>query len=267
MMRYERVSTRESPHPTRVPLVALHGFLGAPASFAGLDLGGDVALGWLPGHGRAPWTPDGASFVDVASAMLRAMPFDEPVVLVGYSMGGRLALTMAMLEPARFAHVIVVGANPGLIDANERAERVAWDDAQAERLLRDGLPSFVDAWEMLPLFATQRSLAPDRLDAQRRTRLDHTERGLAFAMRALGLGRMPAVDIARLRCPVTAVAGALDARYAEIAERIGREAPHGSCRIVPEVGHNVVLEARESLARLVRSVAEPGETTRECAHG
>lgn len=267
------------------PMVALHGFLGTPATWLAvvdrLDAPGArepespgaasasprrVALGVLPGHGREPWVPEGASFLEIADAMARAIPFDEPSVLVGYSMGGRLALAMAALHPSRFRSVIVVGASAGLADDAERRARAASDDAQAERLLAFGLSAFVDAWEDLPLFATQRQLDPAARAAVRRERLAHTEAGLAWAVSTLGLGRMPRVDLARCRVSLVAVAGARDEKYAALAGGIALEAPSARARIVEGAGHNVALEAPAALAAVIGEARRPA-WTEERDHG
>ncbi len=292
-MRYEieasapsgAAASRRSARGELAPIVALHGFLGTPATWRTVverlegaaaphrkALGAAtasprrVALGVLPGHGREPWVPDGVSFLEIAEAMTRAIPFDEPSVLVGYSMGGRLALAMAALHPSRFNSVIVIGASAGLADDAERRARAAADDADADRLLAAGLPAFVDGWEERPLFATQRELDAASRAAVRRERLAHTEAGLAWALCTLGLGRMPRLDPARCQVPLVAVAGARDAKYAAIAAAIAREAPRARARIIEDVGHNVALEAPAALAAVIGEARRPARTE-ERDHG
>lgn len=219
---------------------------------------GPVALAELPGHGPAPVVIGGARFVEIADALVEALPFDEPTWLAGYSMGGRLALTMAARRPDRVLGAVVVGANPGLSSAEERDARARWDDEQAERLEQDGLACFVEAWETLPLFASQATQPADVLAKQKAQRLDQTSPGLAWAMRALGLGRMPPVWDALPTTRLLAVAGGLDAKFSAYAMTIARTSKNASVVIVPGVGHNVGLEAPGTLARLIDGALAEG---------
>lgn len=253
---------RDELHGHGPPLALLHGFLGRTASWDAvlekLPERGPVALAELPGHGPTPIVMDGAGFVAIADALVDALPFDEPTWLAGYSMGGRLALTMAVRRPDRVCGAVVVGANPGLSSAKERDARVRWDDEQADRLEHDGLARFVEAWEALPLFASQATLPAEVLAKQRAQRLDHTSAGLAWAMRALGLGRMPPVWDALHGTRLLAVAGGLDAKFAEHASAMARTSRNASVVIVPGVGHNVGLEAPSTLARWIDGAVTEG---------
>jgi 2-succinyl-6-hydroxy-2,4-cyclohexadiene-1-carboxylate synthase len=234
-------------------LVALHGFLGQPESWAEAASAwpGPVALTRLPGHGLAPWKPEGRHFLDLADAVVDALPSPHPVWLAGYSMGGRLALAIALRHSARVAGALLVGAQPGLADEADRRARVAWEDGLGALALRDGLPALVDAWEKLPLFATQASLAPERLAAQRAARLAHTAPGVAWSLDVLGLGRMPPLwgELARTRVRLRFVAGSEDAKFRDLAARAASVAPVAQVVVVEGVGHNVVLEAPAAIAR------------------
>jgi 2-succinyl-6-hydroxy-2,4-cyclohexadiene-1-carboxylate synthase len=239
------------------PVAMLHGFLGRPSSFdavvAALPERGPIALAELPGHGPDPLVMEGAPFEAVAEALLDALPFAERTWLVGYSMGARLALAMALARPDAVAGAVLVGANPGLASPSERKARSIWDDEQAAKLEREGLARYVDAWEALPLFATQTSL-PDAVRArQRAARLEHTEAGLAWAVRALGLGRMPPLcdAIERSTTRFAFVAGSLDAKFAAIAVGMARRAPRGRAVLAAGYGHNVGLEGPAALARAI----------------
>src|SRR5262245_61352012 len=137
------------------PVAMVHGFLGQPSMWTEVtrELRRGVELCRLPGHGLEPWFAEQPTMASAADALARQLPFDEPALLVGYSMGGRLALTTACLHPGRIAGVVAIGAHPGLRSPEEQRARRAWDDEQADRLIRDGLETFVHAWEAQPLFA------------------------------------------------------------------------------------------------------------------
>jgi len=228
-----------------VTTVLLHGFTGDPLGFDELaaHLDGRVLRPRLPGHGPSPaavrpWPLEVAGL----AAWLEAEGVRD-AHLVGYSFGGRLGWHLLHRDDL-FSRATLIGAHPGLADADARAARRASARAWIERLERDGLDAFVDAWEALPMWSTQWDLPPAKLAAQRAIRRSHTARGLADALRHLGLAEMP--DAPAPRVPVQLVVGALDARHRAIAEALAHP-----LTVVPGVGHNVVLEAPGALARIL----------------
>ena len=240
-------------------LVLLHGFLGSPATWrevvSALPGHLPVALAWLPGHGPAPWTSPG-DFIQTADAIADAIPFAARVWIVGYSLGGRLALTMALRRPDRIAGAVLVGAHPGLRDERERRARMERDALQAERLVVGGLPAFVAAWEALPLFASQAALPEAVRAEQRAARCTHDPPSVADALRRLGLGAMPPLwdalpsAVARLRF----VAGALDAKFVALAREAADRTTKADAVVIPGAGHNVALEAPLALAQTITEV-------------
>jgi 2-succinyl-6-hydroxy-2,4-cyclohexadiene-1-carboxylate synthase len=248
-----------------VPVAMLHGFLGQPAAWMPvverLTVPGPIALARLPGHGARPFVPEQAGFVEVVDLLADALPFDEPAWVAGYSMGGRLALAIALRRPERVRGALLVGASPGLRTETERAARARWDEEQAARVERLGVARFVDAWEALPLFASQAALPAEVLARQRRERCEHEPAAIAWAMRALGLGRMPPLwdALAGARVPIVALAGALDAKLAAVAGEMARTTARARRLVVPGAGHNVVLEAPSELARTLDAArGDPG---------
>jgi 2-succinyl-6-hydroxy-2,4-cyclohexadiene-1-carboxylate synthase len=216
------------------------------AELDALDL--DVLRPSLPGHGVPPAPfPEGGFSGTVRELAGLIEPPHAPALVVGYSMGGRLALALALAYPERIHTAVVVGAHPGPRTEKEGRERAALDDARAARVLELGLPRFVAEWEKEPLFATQSRLPAEVLEAQRRDRLGHTEQGIARALRDLGPGRMPSQwDGLEMAGPVALhwVVGTEDPRSASIG---GRARVHR----VEGAGHNVVLEAPVALARII----------------
>lgn len=208
-----------------------------------------VSCPLLPGHGPEPRAMQGD--FETAVADLLADHDREPLLVVGYSLGGRLAVGMAARRPTISG--LFIGAHVGLAGELERAERRRWERAQAESLRERGVEAFMSRWEALPIFAPQ---SPRLRDAQRAVRTSHTAAGLAWAMEHLGLGRMPDYRAA-VHGRGRWLTGARDAKFTELAAGLG--APH---RIVPDVGHNVVLEAPaivvEEVVRLLgRTFAVP----------
>lgn len=222
-------------------LVLLHGFLGGPESWArfatALRHSGPVHAPRLFGHGQPPREvpPD---FWGAVDALADEIP--PRAIVIGYSLGGRLALGLACRHGERLAGVVAIGARPGITDAAERGARVSWEDELAEALERGGIERFVERWEALPLFASQRELPSALLAAQRRLRTSHDPRALGKVLRNLGTGRMPVLPLDRAKAPVALLAGEHDPR---------RGALHAP---VPGAGHNPLLEAPEALVRIIR---------------
>ena len=251
------------------PLVLLHGFLGSPAAWdavlAALPDHGPVWCPWLPGHGPAAAQP--SSWDETVRAIASALP--PGALLAGYSMGARLALGAALARPGAAAAALLVGAHVGLSDEAERAERAALDAGRAAALRRD-LAGFVDAWETLPLFASQQALPADALARQRAARLAHDADALAWSFDVAGLARMPDCRpaIATTRQRLHFLTGERDPRFGALAAAVARP-PLVSHETVAGAGHNLLLETPQAvaaaLARLAAERARPaGDTAAGC---
>ena len=242
------------------PVVALHGFTGTPASWqAALP---EAETPALLGHDRsAPLHASSCLWSEVDRIAAIARWHAEPgagVHLVGYSMGARVALALALRHPQLVVHLTLIGVNPGLADEDARRQRQAWE-AELRAILDGGdIAGFADAWEALPLWASQRALAPDVLASQRRMRRAHDPRGLAAALAALGLGSMPNLwpMLTSLQPAVHLIAGELDSKFHSLALAIAQHAPRARVSTVSGAGHNPVLETPRELARLIHK-AQP----------
>jgi 2-succinyl-6-hydroxy-2,4-cyclohexadiene-1-carboxylate synthase len=242
-------------------LVCLHGFTGGPTSFDALRnaLGHDFELvtPTLSGHMGLGFERV-ESFEDEVTRLLEACG-SAPVALVGYSLGGRLALGMLCRDPARFSAALLIGAHPGLTSETERAERLRSDARWAALLRERGLEAFLAEWESQPLFSTQAKLPPERLESQRAVRHGHSAEGLARSLELFGLGKMPerwsalpGVDV-----PVTLAAGELDLKFRALAERALEVLPRGRAAVAPGAGHNLLLERPEWVAQAIFSACSP----------
>jgi 2-succinyl-6-hydroxy-2,4-cyclohexadiene-1-carboxylate synthase len=201
----------------------------------------------LPGHGdfaeRRP-----ASFAG-CDAYLRTLA-GERVTLVGYSMGGRIALHAALPLAARIERLVLIGTSPGLADAAECAARAAADAALADRIEAIGLQAFVREWSAQPLFAGMpRGIA----EVAESDRMRNTARGLAAALRGLGAGVMPSLweRLAELPMPVELVVGERDEKFRAIAERMQAALPRARLHVVRGAGHAVQLEAPAAVVELL----------------
>jgi 2-succinyl-6-hydroxy-2,4-cyclohexadiene-1-carboxylate synthase len=198
----------------------------------------------LPGHGAAA---DGArpiTFASCVADVLEAAP--TRFALVGYSLGGRVAIHVALAAPERVQRLVLVACNPGIEDPQERAARRASDDALADDLERAPFEDFIERWRTQPLFAAD---PPDvgelaRAD-QRRNRPD----ALAAVLRGLGAGVMePQWDrLDELQMPVTVLVGERDAKFAAIGRRTV-DAIEQAELVVAAGGHGLALENPQAIA-------------------
>jgi 2-succinyl-6-hydroxy-2,4-cyclohexadiene-1-carboxylate synthase len=172
--------------------------------------------------------------------------------LVGYSMGGRLALHIAARRPQRILSVLTIGAHAGL-DAGARDGRRRGDEALADRIERDGVGPFVDYWSGLPLFAGLERRGPAFLAQVRAERLQNHPAGLACSLRGMGAGVMEPVwdELGRVQFPFTFVAGQLDHGYVASARRLAGTVPNGRVEVVPHAGHPVHQERPDAFARIL----------------
>ena len=243
--------------PTGVPLVCLHGFLGSAADWAPLAPrlpGVRLVAPDLPGHGDATAVPRAAYLFEAAAeavvATLDAAGIGR-AALAGYSMGGRLALHLALAHPQRWTCLVLESASPGLPDAAARRDRRSLDAERAEALRAD-LRRFVEAWYALPLFRTLTRTQRARLAERRAAGQPDT---LAEALVGMSTGAQPDLwpRLAALAVPTVAMAGAEDEKFVGIAERMARASPRVRALSVAGAGHNVHVERPEAWAAVVRA--------------
>ena len=241
-------------------LLLLHGFTGSGATWAPhLDAWrGFTAIAVdLLGHGESDAPPDPRRYtmercIDDLSALLDELGIRRAAVL-GYSMGGRLALRLALHAPERVSALVLESASPGIEDSTEREERVRSDGALADSIERDGIEAFVDRWQALPLFATQARLPETVRNELRRQRLSNDPVGLANSLRGIGSGAQePVLDqLSDVSIPTLLLAGAEDEKYCALARRMAAALPCSKLEIVSGAGHTVHLEQPNAFASAV----------------
>ena len=245
---------------TGLPVLLAHGFLGDAGEWDRLlrDLPElNAYCLTVPGHGQTSCPADAsiswfrAAFAETVAALGLA-----EFAVLGYSLGGRLALDWAVHDGQGLRCLIAESANPGIADPAVRAERLAADRTLADELVEFGLHVFLQKWYGQDLFA---SVVVQRADLVQRRATGNAQE-LSRALRAFSLGGQGDLqqDLGLLGCPVWWIAGALDPRYAEIAKSL--EMAHAGVRaaIVGQAGHNVHLEQPQLFARLlVRILRDP----------
>lgn len=241
------------------PVTLLHGFTQSGRSWLELISKMPEGSQWivpdLRGHGETQ-TPVGAPCSMDACARDLEMLWDNLGVasthLVGYSMGGRLALHVAARRPERIRSLLTIGAHAGL-EPEAREGRRLGDEALASRIENDGLEAFVNYWSRLPLFAGLERRGPAFVARMRAERMSNHGAGLACSLRGMGAGVMEPLwdDLAHLTFPCTFVAGQLDHGYVSAARRLAAAVHDGQVEVVPRAGHTVHLERPETFARVL----------------
>jgi 2-succinyl-6-hydroxy-2,4-cyclohexadiene-1-carboxylate synthase len=236
-------------------LFALHGFTGSPDNWAFLgDSPTHFSAPALLGHAGAIDTDSVTTFEGEVDRLTQLAPPGDGLHVVGYSLGARLALGMAIRHPERVERLTLISGHPGLANEDERRARRLADSAWVELLLSRGVEAFVDAWEAQPLWATQAGVSDAARRRRRATRLSHEARGLARSLRVTGLGDMPSYwgKLAQLGMPVSVLAGELDIKFSQIARSLVDALRYPTLEIVPGSGHDLLLERPEVVARVIR---------------
>ena len=196
-------------------------------------------------------------WVDELATTLGAIaPSGVPVV--GYSLGGRVALGLARRHPERVRALALVGAGLGITDPEARAIRAALDDRRAADMRRQGLRAFLDDWYRAPLFAGQ-AANPEALASIVERRAANDPDAMARVIAALSPGRVEPISdpLCELGCPVAWFAGADDPKYAPLARALARDHPSVHVALVPAATHAVHLEAPKALATQLVDFLDP----------
>ena len=245
------------------PILLLHGFSGDKSNWERLRSGLEparrvIALDIL-GHGASDKPEDAADYhldrvaVDIVD-LLDQMDLDV-AHLLGYSMGGRLALSLALRYPQRFRSLILESASPGIASDSEREARRLNDNALADQIEANGIEWFADYWERLPLWETQRRLPADVLESQRQQRLQNCATGLANCLRGMGTGAQPNLWLLlwSVKLPTLLIVGERDRKFRRITQDMLQCLPRAESQIMVEAGHNTHLENPDDFARAVLS--------------
>jgi 2-succinyl-6-hydroxy-2,4-cyclohexadiene-1-carboxylate synthase len=245
--------------PENPDVLCLHGFMGSAADWQEVATAiGDrafcVALD-LPGHGASlGLAPEVYTMEGTARAVIRTLDDFEArrPVIVGYSMGGRLALYLALRHPGRCAGLFLESASPGLESVEEQAARRDADEEKAKRLESGDFENFLRDWYRQPLFAPlarEEGLLRRTIEARRRNEPSE----LARSLRGMGAGSQPSLwqELEGLAVPALAVAGELDGKYAGISSRMASISPKVESVVIPGAGHNLHDEAPAEYAALL----------------
>lgn len=229
-------------------IVLLHGFTNSGASWqpvvSGLDERYRVFAPDIRGHATAADSRP----VTLAAVLNDIAAISAPAfTLVGYSQGGRIALHAALVFPRRVSALVLIGASPGIADAEERAARRAADERLARRIGTLTIERFATEWAATPVLA---GVSAEVAAAAHEDRLRSTPEGLAAALRGLGTGALPSLweRLGELAMPVTLITGERDRKFSTVADQMAQRIPHARVLIVPGAGHAVHLERPDAVA-------------------
>lgn len=243
-------------------LVFLHGFTGS-------------ANTWLPiiqyfpqtvrcisidlmGHGQSDSPPNPIRYemneqlLDL-KALLTALDVTK-FTLVGYSMGGRIALAYALSYPDGITQLILESASPGLKTEQEQQMRVIADGQLVQKIDKEGLSAFIDFWQEIPLFYSQKKLSQATQELIRQERIQQSSTGLMNSLKGIGTGRQPSYwqQLNRLQMPVILVTGELDEKFNHIAQQMNQSIPNSLHLKVSDVGHAIHVENPVQFATIIK---------------
>jgi 2-succinyl-6-hydroxy-2,4-cyclohexadiene-1-carboxylate synthase len=229
--------------------LALHGFTqrGSMWDEVAAVVGGQWMAPDLPGHGDEPACSWAEAVEGIGARLARA---EAPRCLVGYSMGGRLALAVALEHPRLVERLVVVSASPGPASAGERRRRQARNRTLAAHIEETEMVAFVREWLAQPMFAGLQARSAEWRAADLSARAANRAGRVAEALRRLGQGAQPYLGdrLPELAMPVLLVVGGEDPYYAAIARTMAEEMPRATVVEVPGAGHAVVGERPAEVA-------------------
>ncbi len=231
-------------------VVLLHGFGGTRRAWDGVVARLDperyrpLALD-LPGHGEAADAEGPITFAGCAESVLAQTP--ERFALCGYSLGGRVALHVALAAPERVSRLGLVSCSPGIEDQGERAARRAADRRLADDLETIPFEQFIERWRTQPLFAVE---PPEVGRLAREDMRRNDPHALAAVMRGIGTGEMQPLwsRLGELRMPVTVIVGERDQKFLALGRRMVDSLSRAELAVVSG-GHGLPLENPGALAR------------------
>ncbi len=233
-------------------VLMLHGFMGAADDWTEEITGPLIESGFqviaidLPGHGRTVVSDEDDYYIEYCAERLMRLLDDlhlERVHLVGYSMGGRLALYLAVRFPERCVRVVLESASPGLKTRAERKARVSEDVALGVRIISQPMEKFLREWYVQPLFASMAS-QPERLEQLIARRSGNDQMGLCMSLKGMGTGSLPSLwgELPRLTTPLFLIVGEKDTKFTAIGREMVELCPAAKLSTIAGAGHNMHFE-------------------------
>jgi 2-succinyl-6-hydroxy-2,4-cyclohexadiene-1-carboxylate synthase len=225
----------------------IHGSLNPKINYIGID---------LVGHGNS----DSPVNVDKYSQQALSKQINdflnnlsiEQVILCGYSMGGRAALSFAVHHPNKIRGLILEGTTAGIESEKIRSERIKIDEELADYIESHDIEEFIELWMSKEIFNTQRRFSNEKLMNIRKKKTLNSKIGLANTLRGFGTGRMDyfSSKLNKINCPVLLITGELDTKFTKINSALKKKFPNAKHKIISNAGHNTHLEEPKRFATI-----------------
>ncbi|MBT2640382.1 MULTISPECIES: 2-succinyl-6-hydroxy-2,4-cyclohexadiene-1-carboxylate synthase [unclassified Bacillus (in: firmicutes)] len=243
------------------PLVLLHGFTGAASTWKPFcpmwGKHSKLLMVDLIGHGETE-SPGDTERYDIQNAandlkVLLDQLGIEKADFLGYSMGGRTAITFASLYPERVRKLVLESTTPGLVNLEERDARIQQDYKLAGKIEHEGLEPFITFWESIPLFQSQLNLTAEVREQIRSQRLRNDPVGLANSLRGMGTGAQPSWwdHLENFDFETLLITGELDEKFCKIAAEMASILPNPTHLTINSCGHAIHVEEREKFGTIV----------------
>lgn len=208
----------------------------------------------LPGFGRSRSRKYDYGMRDVShglSGILERLKLDAVHVL-GYSMGGRTALSFAVLFPEKVHSLILESTSPGLADAGKKEQRMVTDKKRAQKITED-YQKFLDEWERMGLFQSQKNLSAEAFTEQRKMREAQHPEEVADSLLKYGTGVQPSYwsGLQNLKMPVLLITGETDQKFVDINKKMADSIENAVLKIIDGAGHNIHLESAEKFDTII----------------
>jgi len=247
----------------KIPIIFLHGFTGSAEDWLPFfeklnNKCFPIAID-LPGHGKTE-LPNYVnhymvgSYVDVINTVLDFFDIKK-TILLGYSMGGRVALSFTVAYPEKVIALILEGATAGIENEKERETRKKNDAVLIQKLLTYGIDKFINYWMDLPFFRSLKSLNNKEYDEIIVRKKTNSSEKLANSLLGFGTGQMPPLwnKLASVKIPVLLLAGSLDTKFVRINKKMNKFIHDSTLMIIEDCGHNTHLENKEKFIILVNN--------------
>lgn len=248
--------------PLKQSILFLHGFSGCSNDWSKIFslLGSEfqlIAID-LPGFGKSG-KPRNDKFyrteflIRLMDEILYDLQLTE-VILVGYSMGGRLALHFTLKHPQKVKALILESSSPGIKNKAEREVRIESDAKLITLIKKNSLNDFFRFWQNMPLFATQKNLSKKRQQVILTDKIKSNSKiALSKSLENFGQGRMESLwkNLSKIKIPALLLSGAFDSKYTSIQNEMGKLLPNSSHKIIESAGHNLHLEKPEVFVNLI----------------
>ncbi|GAM16425.1 2-succinyl-6-hydroxy-2,4-cyclohexadiene-1-carboxylate synthase [Mesobacillus selenatarsenatis] len=243
------------------PLVLLHGFTGAASTWKPFcPIWGNhstLLMVDLIGHGETESPGDTARYnikkaTDDLKVLLDQLEIEKTDML-GYSMGGRIAITFASMYPERIRKLVLESTTPGLENPADREARVQQDQKLAMKIETEGLEKFISFWESIPLFQSQLNLPKEIREQIRSQRLRNNPVGLSNSLRGMGTGAQPSWwdKLTTFDFETLLITGELDDKFCKIAADMASKLPNAKHLSIIDCGHAIHVEEREKFGTIV----------------